>query len=249
MITPTRIRLPLSILGVALIALLGCASPIATRSAHASTVAGVLPDAAVDSLLTLLPPRPAEAIRQDLTDSEAAEGAANADMVFAQGRLGEARAHVEVRKSEIEATRSRVKLAKEHKNKSEQTNHERQVKAQELQLKVLEARKAMREAEVDLADARRKAGQAQAAFFKRELELLGKRDDLQQMVSAPAGGANLDGLIRIQGEIRDLEKRCLEILKDVAANHKKVAETELGLLDRRLKLYEVQLELLKGSEQ
>ena len=246
--TTGRIGSTIRMLGFALIGLMAGASPLATRPAHAYAIPGVLADAAADSLLILLPPRAAEAIQQDRADSEALESAANANMVFAQGRLGEVRAHVEVRKSDIESTKSKIKLAKEQKNKTEQADLERQVKAQELQLKVLEARRDMREAEVSLADARRKAGQVQAGFFKQELELLGKRGNLQQMGSVPAGAANLDGLIRIQGEIRDLEQRCMEILKDVALNHRKVAEAEVSLLDKRLKLHELQLELLKGPE-
>jgi len=40
----------------------------------------------------------------------------------------------------------------------------------------------------------------------------------------------------------------MEILKSVADTEKKAAEAETNLLDKRLKLHEVQLELLKGPK-
>ncbi len=245
MFTPTRTRSTLGELGSALIALLTCAGPLATGVARASAVPGVLPDAAPDSLLVLLPPRAAEVVQQELADAEALASTANANLVYAQGRLGEVKAHIEVRKSEIESTKAKAKLAKEQKNKSEQTDLERQVKVLELHLKMLEARRDMRDAEVSLANARREAGQMHAGFLKQELELISKRDNLQQM-SCAGSAANLDGLIRVQGEIRDLEQRGLETLKSAAEKDKKVAEAEMTLLEKRLKLNEVQLELLKG---
>jgi len=248
MIAPIGIRSAGRVLGVFLIALWVSAGHPAIAPAHASAVPGALPDAAADSLLVLLPPRAEEAVRRDLAGAEALESRANADLVFAQGRLGEVKAHIEVRKSEIEATKAKVKLAKEQKNQTEQADLERQVKAHELRLKVLEARKDMRDAEVGLADTRRKAGQAQSSFFKKELELIVKRGDLLQMSSAGAGAANLDGLLRLQVEIRALEQRSMEILKDVAEAEKKAAEAELSLLNKRLKLHEVQLELLKDPK-
>jgi hypothetical protein len=249
MITPIRIRSAIQVLGVSMIALLVSASPLTIRSAHASAVPGVLPDAAADSLLVLLPPRAQEAVRQDLADAEALANEANGDLVFAQGRQGEVKAHIEVRKSEIEATKAKIKLAKEQKNATEQVDLEQQVKAQELRLKVLETRKEMRDAEVVLADARRKAGQTQSGFFKKELELLAKRSDLQKMGSVGGGVANFDGLVRLQGETRELERRGMEILKGVAEAEKKVADAEVSLLDKRLKLHEVQLELFKSPKE
>ena len=248
MITTGRNGSTIRMLALALMALVAGASPLATRPAHAYAIPGVLADAAPDSLLVLIPPRAAEAIQQDLADSEAVESAANANMVSAQGRLGEARVHVDVRKSEIESIKAKVKLAKEQKNETEQANLERQVKAKELQLKVLEARREMRDAEVSLADARRKAAQVQAGYFKKELGTPREAGQPAAMSSVPAGATNLDGLIRIQVEIRDLEQRCIEILKDVALKQRKVAEDEVSLLDKRLKLHELQLGLLKGPE-
>jgi chromosome segregation ATPase len=210
-------------------------------------VPGVLADAPPDSLLTLLPPRAVEIVQQDLATAEAMEGAAKADMVSAQGRLGEAKAQVNVRKSEVETIKAKIKLAKEQKNQTEQENLERQGRAMELRAKVLEARTEMREAEVSFADARREAAQTQSGFLKKELELLGKRNDLVKMNSAGQGATNLDGLVRLQTEIRDLERRCLEILKDVAEKAKHAAEDESSLLGKRLKLHDGQLALIGGA--
>jgi hypothetical protein len=240
----TTIRVP----GVALVALLILASPFAIRSARASAVPGVLPNASPDSLLILLPPRAVDIVQQDQAAAEAMEGAGNADLVSAQGRLGEARAQVEVRKSEIEMFKAKVKLAKEQKNQTEQANLELQIKTKELQLKMLEVRRDMRDAEVSLAEARRKAAQTQAGFFKKERELIGKRADLLQAGSVREGAANLDGLVRLQGEIRDLERRCIEILKDVADKAKSVAESETNLLDKRLQVHAAQLAVLAGAK-
>jgi len=233
---------------IVLVTLLSIASPVASGPARASAVAGVLPDASPDSLLVLLPPRTEETVRRDLTTAEAAETSAGTDLVSAQGRLGEVKAHIEVRKSEIETIKAKIKLAKEQKNQTEQVNLEREAKMKDLQMKVLEARKEMREAEVNLADTRRKTAQTQSGFFKKELELIGKRDDQLKMSSAGEGATNLDGLIRLQIEIRDLERRCIEILKDVVEREKNVADGETSLLEKRLELHEAQLALLQGPK-
>jgi hypothetical protein len=206
------------------------ASPLAARSTRASVTPGVLPEASPDSLITLLPPRDAEVVRQDKGVAEAMEAAVNVDLIAAQGRLAETKAHIEVRKSEIEMLKAKVKLAKEQKNQTEQLDLEGQIKAKELQLRVLEARRDMRDAEAGLAEARRKAAQVASGFFDKELDLIGKRNDLLQMRSVPAGMTNLDGLMRLQNEIRDVERRCLEILKEVAEKEKSAAENEAGVL-------------------
>jgi hypothetical protein len=248
MTTRGGIQSTIHVLVFALTALLTLVGPLVAQPARAAAVTGVLPEASPDSLLILLPPRAVDVVRQDLAIADALESTASQDMIAAQGRLGEAKAHVDVRKSEIEMIKAKVKLAKEQKNETEQANLELQVKAKELQLKMIEARRDMRDVEASLAETRRKAAQTQSSFFKKEIELIGKRADLTRMTSAPEGVTNLDGLVRIQGEIRDLERRCLEIAKDVADKEKSVAESEANLLDRRMKVYEAQLAFLAGPK-
>jgi hypothetical protein len=242
------IRTAIHVLGASLATLLILASPLTTRSACASAVAGVLPDAAPDSLMTLLPPRAADAVNQELAQAGAMESAGNADLISAQGRLAEAKARVDVCASEIEAIKARIKLAKEQKNSTEQAGLEQQVKAKGLQLDVLKARVEMRNAEVAFADARRLMAQTQSGFLKKELELIGKRGDLLRLGSAPGGTANLDGITRLQIEIRDLERRGIEILKEVAEKEKNAAEDEASVLDKRLKLQEAQLGFIAGPK-
>jgi hypothetical protein len=248
MTTRTKTRSAIRVLGLSLLALLALASPLAIRPAGASGVLGVLPDAVPDSLLILLPPRAADAVNQDLAIVGAAESAASADLVSAQGRLGEAKARVDVCASEIEAIKARVKLAKEQKNQTEQANLELQIKAKELLLDALKARKEMRDAEAVWAEARRKAAQVQSGFFKKELELLEKRGALSAMSSPGAGTTNLDGLLRLRVEVRDLERRGLEIAKDAVDKEKSAAESGAGLLDKRLKLEEAQRALVAGPK-
>jgi chromosome segregation ATPase len=248
MMLRNRIRSAIHGLAISLVTVLILAIPLATPSAHASAVPGVLPETSPDSLLVLLPPRAVDTAQQDLAAVEARGDAANADLVSAQGRLAVAKAQVEVRKSEIETIKTKVKLAKEQKNQTEQADLELQIKGKTLQLKMLEARRDMRDAEAGLADARRQAAQTGAAFFKKELELLARRADLLRTNSARDGAANLDGLVRLQSEIRDLERRCIEILKDVADKEKSVSEREITLLDKRLEVHAAQLALLAGSK-
>ena len=222
--------------------------PLTARPARASVAPGVLPEASPDSLITLLPPRDGEVVRQDKGVAEAMEAAVNVDLIAAQGRLAETKAHIEVRKSEIEMLKAKVKLAKEQKNETEQGNLERQVKAKELQHEMLKARKEMREAEVVLAETRRTAAQTQSGCLKKELELIGKRDDLLRASSAVPGPTNMDAIVRLQTEIRDLERRCLEIQKEVAEKDRKCAEDEANLLDKRMKVYEAQLAFHAGPK-
>jgi chromosome segregation ATPase len=243
-----EIRTAVHVLVVFAVALLILACPLATRPARASAVPGVLPETSPDSLLVLMPSRAADLVQQDLAAAEAMEGAANADLASAQGRLGVAKAQVEVHKSEIETIKTKVKLAKEQKNQTEQANLELQIKAMTLKLKVLEARRDMRDAEAGVADARRQAAQTAKEFFRKELELIGRRADLLRTDSAREGAANLDGLVRLQGEIRDLERRCLEILKDVVDKEKSVSEREMDLLDKRLGVHAAQVALLAGPK-
>ena len=248
MIIRRKTRSTIHVLVVPPIALLALASLLTAWSASASVVPGVLSDAPPDSLLTLIPSRTEETARQDLAEAEAMEAEANADLVSAQGCLGEAKGHVDVRKSEIESIEAKIKSAKEQKNETEQANLEQQAKAKALQLKVLEARKEMRDAEVSFIGALRKLAQAKAGYFRKELELIGTRDNLLRMSSAHEGATNLEGLIQLQVEIRELERRCLDILKDVAEEEENTAQDEARLLDKRLKLHEAQLALLGGKK-
>jgi len=240
----SRVHLPF----VSLVVLPVLASLLATGSAPGSSVPGVLPDAAADSLMILLPVRGVDAVNQELTSASLLEEASNADLVLARGNLAEAKARVEVCAKEIETVKAKVKLAKEQKNETEQGNLERQVKAKELQHEMLKARKEMREAEVVLAETRRTAAQTQSGCLKKELELIGKRDDLLRASSAVPGPTNMDAIVRLQTEIRDLERRCLEIQKEVAEKDRKCAEDEANLLDKRLKLREAQLAFVAGPK-
>jgi len=244
----TATRSAARMVGLCVALLAAPASPLMARPAQAAAIPSVLPDAPPDSLLILVPSRAPEAIRQDLASAESMAGTGGADLVFAQGRLGEAKAQVEVRKSEIEALKAKVKLAKEQKNEAEQANLELQVKGQELHLAALEARKEMREAEAELAEARRKAAQARSAFCNQELDLVGKRDDLRRESASGGGAANIDALVRLQIEVRDLERRGLEALKDIAEKDKAVAEKAASVLEKRLKLHAAQQALVAGPK-
>ena len=241
-------RTAIRLLGILLAFVLTLASRLAVPSAQASAVPGVLPDALPDSLMILLPSRDAGAVDDDLANAEARANASNEDEVAAQGRLGQDKARVDVCTQEIETVKAKVKLAKEQKDKTAQADYEQRVKTKELQLNVLKARKDMREAEVALAGKRRATVQAEAGFLRKELELIGKREELARQRAAAPGTMNLDALVRLQADIRDLEHRCLEVLKDVAEKQKGVAEGEANLIDKRLKLEEAQAAYFVGPK-
>ncbi len=235
-------------LGSSLTGLLLLAIQFPIPTARGALVPGVLPDAAPESLLVLLAPRSTEAIQQEMSAADVMEDAAKRDLESAQGKLAEAKAAVNVRKSEIETLKAKIKLAEEQKNETEKADLAQQVKAKELQVKVLEARVEMREAEAGLANARREAAQTQSAFHKKERELIEKRNELVKLQAAPEGAANLDGLIKLRNEVRDLERRSLEVLKDAANKSRNAAEHEARVVDQRLKLQERQKGLIGGAE-
>ncbi|MBP6875519.1 MAG: hypothetical protein KBD56_05570 [Candidatus Eisenbacteria bacterium] len=217
------------------------------ETTQAASVAGVLPATHPDSLMVLLPPRAADAVNQDLALAGTAQTDRDAELVAAQSRVGEAKANVKVCESEIETIKAMIKLAKERKDKTEEANLAQKQKTKERQLEMLKARKDLRDAETSLAEARRAMAQAQAGFYRKELELIEKRMALQEQ-SGMAVGTNLDALLRLQREIRNLERRCLEILKDVADKEKKAAEDEGNVVDKRLKVLQTQLAYFGGSD-
>jgi hypothetical protein len=207
----------------------------AAESAPCSPLEGVLAADAADSIGSLLAARPNETIRTELEAAHAAGMAAEAELQKAQALLARAKSRIDIRKGEIDALKGRVKLAKDQKAEADQKALEAQLDAEKLQLNLLEAVRDLRSDEVDLAQARQKAGEARAQFLERELEHQAKLAELRKVASEPG-----QSLVVFETKVREAQRQALAALKDMAARQLEASKAEADVVDARFKVLEAQ---------
>jgi len=208
--------------------------------------AGVPPDEvlasdAKDSIAVLISARDPEAIRKDLEAAHAAELDAQTDSKKA-GDLAELlKARIQVKKGEIDALKGKAKLAKEQQNEADQKGYEAEQSAQELQRDLLEAFRDLRSAEKDAADARAEAARARARFFERELEFGAKLSEASRLHGDAATPP--EKLVVADAGVQATQKQALQALKDMADRAQDADKARGNSVDRRLKVYDLQMQI------
>jgi len=153
--------------------------------------------------------------------------------------IAEAKAAVEVKKSEIDIIETQKDLADDQDRDDEKRALERDKDFEEAVKKVLERTVELRERELGHVEARRETAQAAATVHERELELIGSRDEM----SGRATSRSMEQALRLEREIMSLERELLESLRDRAGKSRQEADRERQVYEAQLRVLDAQREL------
>ncbi len=220
-------------------ALVGAAL-ILTPPAAAQQPAGT--PAGLDSLVALVPWRPAGAIQDDLRRAEDALRTASYEVESTRLLRSRAETRRKAMESEIDQIKDRLDRAKDEKREADRQALEIELKAAEAGKKTLEEREALREAEIELAEAERRLAEARVKALGLELQLERRRGERAMGLATSLLEAS-----RQQRVLRDLERQTLEAMRDEARRQKDLADRSLRVVERKLKLFQAQARLLPSG--
>ena len=191
--------------------------------------------ASPDTLMTIIPVRPAADIERDIVDARSIGDRADlAKKNFDRERkLAETR--IGLKEKEIESLELKLDMAEQQKKTAEATALESDVKHAESMLKVLKSQLSVREAEVAVAE-------AQSALASAMEDGLGQEQRLQEKrLSPPKAPPGSPDHTMYLAAVDDLMKSTLEQQVTVAEKRGKLADQEEELASLKLKLLEAQL--------
>lgn len=194
-----------------------------------------------DSFIMLVPPRDTITIKKAIRAASEAGSLAETRRQQAETmRLG-ARARIESKKVEIGRLKERIAVAKKENREVDRLGLEAERKAAERDIDLMKGREALRESEI-LYEAKRAelAGLTEKAL-QLELQLASRRAGRNRR---PVGGAGAASLDRVIGE---LEKQTLEAQRAQMVASIEVADREVTVIDRRLRLLDMQQRVLGGQ--
>jgi len=187
--------------------------------------------------VTVVPARSEDYLRRAMDDAKMHEREAEATLGRATEERALANARIEVKKREIATIDARRKLAGKEKNESAKIALNVEKRAAEGERKLAERLDAVYESEIELAKKSRELAQAEQRTLEHELELAGRRTERDRLAQTePASVARLDHVIVA------LERRVLEARRAHAAVAKDVATREQKIAERRIQLFEANLE-------
>jgi hypothetical protein len=223
-----RAAFPLAALALAL------ASTAVAAQADSSAPAARI---AAAPAVTVVPVRSEDYLRRALEDAKMHDREADATLGRATEERAQAKARIEVKKREIATIDARRKLAGKEKNESARIALEVEKKAAEGERKLAERLDAVYESEIELARKSRELAQAEQRALELELELAARRTERDRLAQTePASVSRLDQVISA------LERRVLEARRTHASVAKDVATREQKIAERRIQLYEANLE-------
>lgn len=225
-----RAALPLAAFAL----VLGTTAAGAQDAVSDSTAAGRI---AAAPAVTVVPARSDDFLRRALEDARMHQREAEATLGRATEERAWAKARIEVKKREIATIDARRKLAEREKNQSAKIALEVEKKAAEGERKLAERLDAVYESEIELARKSRELAESEQRSLELELELAGRRTERDRLAQTePAGLSRLDQVISA------LERRVLEARRSRASVAKDVATREQKIAERRIQLYEANLE-------
>lgn len=169
-------------------------------------------------------------LKKTKDEAKRLEESSATELGAAREREGRYRAKVEIRKSEIEATKSRIDLAKKDKNKDAQATLEATKKRQELEQQLYQKMAEMEKTNGQVADAARLYARARQNSCDVLADLSAKYYQRQSLL----GGGAPEKLVQMERQVRETEKKALEVLKDVASKQNDWTSKQKDLVDRRM---------------
>lgn len=208
--------------------------PIAPPTATTSAVATV--PTVPNSPVLIVDMRPQADIERDLDAARALKPQAEADGQKAGGDVIQSKATLDIKKKELEGVKTRLDVAKKAKNKSEMATLDNQRQHVELDIKLLERLVAVREGQVELAQARRTLADASRLALESELEMGKKRTGWDSLTTL--GTASAQNIVALQVDIRGDELRVLQAMQVRSEKAEEVAKKESLLVERQIGVLE-----------
>lgn len=177
-------------------------------------------------------------IQRDLDAARDLKPRAQADEQRAGGDVIQSKATLEIKKKELDALKSRLEAVKKKGNKSEVATLDRQRQKEELDIKLLERFVAVRECQVELAQARRKLADASKLALESELEMGKKTTGWDSMTQPVVTGTSAQDIVSLQVNIRSDELRVLQAMKVRSEKAEEVAKKDSELIERQIGVLE-----------
>ena len=192
--------------------------------------------------VTVVPIRSERFLRDALDDTRMHDREAEATLSRATEERAQARARIEVKKREIATIDARRKLADREKHEGAKAGLAIEKRAAEAERKLAERLDAVYESEIELARKSRDLARAEQRALELELELGERRAERNRLAHTEAASAS-----RLESVIVALERRVLEARRAQASASKDVATRREKIADRRLQLFEANLEATRRS--
>jgi hypothetical protein len=193
--------------------------------------------ATLNSPVLIVDMRPQADVQRDLDAARAAKPQAEADEQRAGGDVIQSKATLDIEKKELEGVKTRLDAAKKAKNKAETATLDIERQHQELDIKLGERLVAVREGQVELAQARRTLADASRLALESELEM-GKKRTGWDSLTTPGGTASAQNIVALQVDIRGEELRVLQAMQVRSKKAEDVAKKESQLIERQIGVLE-----------
>jgi len=217
----SRVRVPGSI-ALCFLAVMQCAIA-ACAQAPPTPVQPPGPMSPVDEDLfnRMLRPRSEVDVKADLAEAERVEKRADAMLVELKELQLNAKARVDLQKSEIETTKQRIKLAQSSSDKASEAGLKVSMEEQKEMLAILERMSDGTGKGIAYHEAQHDAAKSHRASLERELEGLTMRTDRVDKLAKGALGAS--DLGNLDSELREKSKQIFAAHKDYSEKLKKSA--------------------------
>jgi hypothetical protein len=192
-------------------------------------------------LLSVVPHRAAVDIRADLDHAHMAVKLAQERLTNAKATYEMVKARIVVRQNELKEIELNLKNAKSSNNKSQVVALKASKNAAKQILDLLESRKNLRYAEVEAAESGSDLAQASKFVLELELEVSQKQAEHDSLQTAGTTAVEVNALSQT---IRAIEGKCLEAQREEANRLEQLAAREKHVVDRRLKLFDLQGKVL-----
>ena len=218
----SRVRVPGSIALCFLAVMTGAIAAGAQALPTPVQPPGPMSTADEDLFNRMLRPRSEDDVKADLAEAERVEKRADAMLVELKELQLNAKARVDLQKSEIETTKQRVKLAQSSSDKASEAGLKVSMEQQKEMLAILERMSDGTTKGIGYHEAQRDAAKSHRSSLERELEGLGMRTDrVDKLAKGALGAADLG---KLDSELREKSKQIFAAHKDYSENLKKSAD-------------------------
>jgi hypothetical protein len=240
--------MPRSILTALLSAIALCvAVSVGAQTMPRAAFAPYLPDARTDSLLVVVELRDLAAIEfdRDVADRKRTE----AKQREAAARIFQSRAAmtIKIKDTEITALKARVKQAKVERDDTLTRQYESERDHAELEKQLLRRREQLRQSDIRFAGAEFAYHDAAFGAYGHEFDLARLRTARTSIERDIPSQEGFEKAWQLDKQIRELEGRTLDALREAARQQKDLAEQAVKIFEARKKVWEAQRDLIAST--
>ncbi len=206
-----------------------------------------LPDAQTDSLLVVVELRDLAAIEFDRDVAERKRNAAEQREAAARIFQSRAAMTIKIKDTEITALKARVKQAKVERDDTMTAQFETERKHAEFEKQLLRRREQLRQSDIRFARAESEYHDAAFKAYGHELDLARMRTNRTDIEKDIPSREQFEKAWQLDKQIRELEGRTLDALREAARKQKDLAEQAVRIFQARKKVWEAQRDLIDST--